>query len=143
MVQNTGFLFLGFQSLRDVKPVVRAQVEYKDMVLRINTLGLDLAEYAVLAAPNALILVVHNGSSTCSSVHAQVACKAGDCWDNDNDPEFAAFSSSVHTSIYDRAADLIVDRALLLSSCSNCLFLAFNHQITLEHLLKNWFSMYT
>jgi len=129
MVSNTGFLFLRFQSLCDVKPVVRAQVEYKDMVLRIDTLGLDLAEYAVLAAPNALVLVVHDGSSTYGSILAQVACKAGDCWDDDNDPEFAAFSSSVHTSIYDCAANLIVDWALLLSSCSDCLFLAFNHHI--------------
>lgn len=85
----------------------------------INACLLDLPHDRVLAPADRLVLVVHDGSGTSSSIVSQIACETRNSWDYNNDAELAAFLAGTNTSINNGPANLVIDGVLLFTGSSN------------------------
>lgn len=108
LILDTGFLFLLDHRWSFVQTVVRPKAEDKDMISRVDTLFLNLAENRVLPTVNRLVLVVHNSTCAHGSVVSEIPRKARD-GGNDNDyPEFSAFFTRSDASVDDGPTNCIV-----------------------------------
>lgn len=70
----------------------------------------------MLATADRLVLVVHDSTCTGGSRVTQVACKAWNSGEDDNDTELASFLACSDASIDNGATDGIEDGSLLVAS---------------------------
>lgn len=90
-----------------------------NLTFRVNACLGNLSIDGVLAAADRLVLVVHDGSGARRSRITQVARKARNSGDNNDDTELAAFLASPNTRVNNSSTDLVVDGMLLVASSGN------------------------
>lgn len=114
LVRDSGFFFLLDQRRGLVDPIVRAQIEHKN-VLRGVEAGLGyLSTDALFAAMDGFVLVIHDGTGTDGGVVAEVARETWDGGNDNDDAEFAAFLAGTHAGVDDGTANGIVYGLLFL-----------------------------
>ena len=86
------------------------------MLLWIDACVFKLAIDGMLAAVDALVLVVHDRASANCGVLTQIPCKTWDGRNDEDHAEFAVFFAGSDTGVDDCAADSVVDGRLLFTS---------------------------
>ena len=119
LIFHTRFLLLFHHRRSLVEAVVGAKVKDEDMITRVHTFFLDLAEDGVFAAVDGFVLVVHNCTSACCRVVSQIASKPRDGGDHDDDSEFTTFFPGFDAGVYYSSPNYIVDWRLLLAGGSD------------------------
>ena len=92
----------------------------RELTARVNALFLDLPKDRVLATTNRLVLIVHDCPSSHRGIITQITSEAGNCRDDDNDAEFAAFLTSFHARIDNSPANRVENWTLLVASSGDC-----------------------